>query len=192
VLPLANVGADTSAQYFSDGMTDELIATLSQVEGCAWRRGRRRSSTRIGVCRLRKSHGRSNVNTVLEGSAWREGNRVRITLQLVPRSPKATISGRKTYEREVQDVFACNRTSVAMCGRVERCSWFRAKERLSGAQRIRRRTTCIFWGEYYWNTRTRDGVLKATGFFQRAIARDFELRSGVYGLADSYNVLRRV
>jgi tetratricopeptide (TPR) repeat protein len=45
------------------------------------------------------------------------------------------------------------------------------------------------WGEYYWNTRTRDGVLKATGFFQRAIARDSSYAPAYTGLADSYNVL---
>jgi tetratricopeptide (TPR) repeat protein len=45
------------------------------------------------------------------------------------------------------------------------------------------------WGEYYWNTRTRDGLLKAKDFFQRAIARDSSYAPAYTGLSDSYNIL---
>jgi TolB-like protein/DNA-binding SARP family transcriptional activator/Flp pilus assembly protein TadD len=188
VLPLANLGADTSAQYFSDGMTDELIATLSQVEGL--RVAARTSSfvyknRNVPLTEIARS---LNVDAVLEGSAWREGSRVRITLQLV-RAPEGYSIWSKTYEREVHDVFALQQDIGRDVAGALKVQLVPNKGPVSGRTTDPETYDLYLWGRYYWNTRTRDGLLKATGFFQRAIARDSSYAPAYTGLADSYNIL---
>gem|GEM_PF-846842 len=188
VLPLANLGADTSAQYFSDGMTDELIATLSQVEGL---RVAARTSSFVYKNRnlpLAEIAQALNVNAVLEGSVWHEGNRVRITLQLV-RAPEGYSIWSKTYEREVHDVFALQQDIGRDVAGALKVQLVPNKGPVSGRTTDPETYDLYLWGRYYWNTRTRDGLLKATGFFQRAIARDSSYAPAYTGLADSYNIL---
>ena len=188
VLPLANIGADTSAQYFSDGMTDELIATLSQVEGL--RVAGRTSSfvyknRNVPVTEIARA---LNVNAVLEGSSLHEGNRVRITLQLV-RAPEGYSIWSKTYEREVVDVFALQQDIGRDVAGALRMQLVPNKAPVSGRTTDPETYDLYLWGRYYWNTRTRDGLLKAIGFFERAIARDSSYAPAYTGLADSYNII---
>jgi TolB-like protein/DNA-binding SARP family transcriptional activator/Flp pilus assembly protein TadD len=188
VLPLANLGADTSAQYFSDGMTDELIGTLSQVEGL---RVAARTSSFVYKNRnapLTEIARALNVDAVLEGSALHEGNRVRITLQLV-RAPEGYSIWSKTYEREVHDVFALQQDIGRDVAGALKMQLVPNKEPVSGRTTDPETYDLYLWGRYYWNTRTRDGLVKATGFFQRAIARDSSYAPAYTGLADSYNIL---
>lgn len=188
VLPLANLGPDTSAQYFSDGMTDELIATLSEVEGL---RVAARTSSFVYKNRnveLTEIARALNVDAVLEGSAWREGNRVRITLQLV-RAPEGYSIWSKTYEREVNDVFALQQDIGRDVAGALKVKLVPNKGPVSGRTTDPATYDLYLWGRYYWNTRTREGVLRATEFFQRAIARDSSYAPAYTGLADSYNIL---
>jgi TolB-like protein/Tfp pilus assembly protein PilF len=188
VLPLANIGADTSAQYFSDGMTDELIATLSEVEGL---RVAARTSSFVYKNRnapLTEIAGALNVNSVLEGSAWREGNRVRITLQLV-RAPDGYSIWSKTYEREVQNVFALQQDISRDVAGALKLRLVPNKAPVSSRTTDPETYDLYLWGRYYWNARTHDGLLKAIGFFQRAIARDSSYAPAYTGLADSYDIL---
>jgi len=188
VLPLANLGADTSTQYFSDGMTDELIATLSQVEGL---RVAARTSSFVYKNRnapLTEIARALNVDAVLEGSALHQGNRVRITLQLV-RAPEGYSIWSKTYEREVQDVFALQQDIGRDVAGALKVQLVPSKGAVSGRTTDPETYDLYLWGEYYWNTRTRDGLLKAKEFFQRAIARDSSYAPAYTGLADAYNIL---
>ncbi len=188
VLPLANLGADTSAQYFSDGMTDELIATLSQVEGL---RVAARTSSFVYKNRnapLTEIARALNVDAVLEGSALHEGNRVRITLQLV-RAPEGYSIWSKTYESEVHDVFALQQDIGRDVAGALKIQLVPNRRPLSGRTTDPETYDLYLWGRYYWNARTRDGLLKAIGFFQRAIARDSSYAPAFTGLADSYNIL---
>jgi TolB-like protein/tetratricopeptide (TPR) repeat protein len=188
VLPLANLGADTGTQYFSDGMTDELIATLSQVEGL---RVAARTSSFVYKNRnapLTEIARALNVDAVLEGSALHEGNRVRITLQLV-RVPEGYSIWSKTYEREVRNVFALQQDIGRDVAGALKVQLVPSKGPVSGRTTDPETYDLYLWGEYYWNTRTRDGLLRATEFFQRAIARDSSYAPAYTGLADSYNIL---
>jgi TolB-like protein/DNA-binding SARP family transcriptional activator/Flp pilus assembly protein TadD len=188
VLPLANLGADTGTQYFSDGMTDELIATLSQVEGL---RVAARTSSFVYKNRnapLTEIARALNVDAVLEGSALHQGNRVRITLQLV-RAPEGYSIWSKTYEREVRDVFALQQDIGRDVAGALKVQLVPGKGAVSGRTTDPETYDLYLWGEYYWNTRTRDGLLKAKDFFQRAIARDSSYAPAYTGLSDSYNIL---
>jgi len=105
VLPLVNMSADPRNDYFTDGMTEELISTLSQIGGVRVIAGtsvlpyrdQRKSVAEIGR-ELR-------VGSVLEGSVRKTGDRVRITAQLIDVATQEHVWSAE-YDRSLRDVFA--------------------------------------------------------------------------------------
>ena len=105
VLPFVNSSADPENEYFSDGMTDELITALTKVEGL-------RVASRTSVFALKNLRedvrtlgARLNVSAVLEGTVRKAGNRLRITVQLTNVADGRTLWSER-YDREMADVFA--------------------------------------------------------------------------------------
>ena len=188
VLPLANESADTNNRYFSDGMTDELIAALSQVKGL---RVASRTSAfmyrnrNVGVADIARA---LHVNAVLEGSAREQGDRVRIMLQLV-RAPEGYGIWSKTYDRERRDAFALQReisrdVADALALRLAPAS-AAARHRSTDPETY----DLYLWGRFYWTTRTQQSLLKSVAFFRRAIARDSNYAPAYSGLAEAYGLL---
>jgi serine/threonine-protein kinase len=105
VLPFVNLSSDPENEYFSDGLADELINAMAQVQGlhvisrtsAFSLKGKTESIRRIGEI--------LNVNSVLEGSVRKSGNRLRITAQLVHASSEQHVWAQR-YDREIEDVFA--------------------------------------------------------------------------------------
>ena len=105
VLPLANISPDPKDEYFADGLTEELISTLSRIRDlrviARTSVGQYKSTTKtlaqIGV--------ELGVGSVLEGSVRKAGNRLRITLQLIDAATQAHVWA-NAYDRELNDVFA--------------------------------------------------------------------------------------
>ena len=105
VLPFTNLGADPEAEYFSDGMTEEIITALSRVRGL---RVAARSSSFSFKGRdvdARTIGEQLRVRTLLEGSVRWSGNRVRLTAQLISVADGYSLWS-QTYERTLADVFA--------------------------------------------------------------------------------------
>ncbi len=105
VLPLENLSGDPAQEYFSDGMTEELIACLAQVRAL-------RIISRTSVMRYKGQRKaipdiarELNVDAVVEGSVRRAGDRVRITAQLIDASSERHLWG-KSYERDMKEVLA--------------------------------------------------------------------------------------
>lgn len=188
VLPLANVSADTSNEYFTDGMTDELIAALSEVPGL---RVAARSSSfvyknrSISVADIARA---LHVDAVLEGSVRHEGNRLRIMLQLV-RAPEGYSLWSKTYERDRREVFVMQQEISEDVANALKVRLVRPGGAASARTTDPETYDLYLWGRYHWNSRTRDGLLKAAEFFERALARDSNYAPAYTGLADSYNLL---
>jgi adenylate cyclase len=111
VLPMANISPDPGDGYFADGLTEELIAVLSQVRDLSViartsvtpYKSSQKSVAQVGA--------ELGVDTVLEGSVRKSGNRIRITLQLIDVATQGHIWAR-SYNRELDDVFAVQ-TDVA-------------------------------------------------------------------------------
>jgi adenylate cyclase len=88
VLPLENLSGDPAQEYFADGMTDELITDLAKISGL-------RVISRTSVMQFKGEHREQlpeiakelGVNTIVEGSVLRVGDKVRITAQLIVRPP---------------------------------------------------------------------------------------------------------
>ncbi len=105
VLPFVNLSADPENEYFSDGLADELINALAQVQGLRVvsrtsafaLKGKAETVKRVGEI--------LQVDSVLEGSVRKSGNRLRITAQLV-RARDEHLVWAQRYDRELEDVFA--------------------------------------------------------------------------------------
>src|SRR6266480_2073682 len=105
VLPFLNMSSDPENEYLSDGLTEDLITAFSQLKGLRVPartssfafKGRNEDIRRIGQ--------QLNVNTILEGSVRKVGNRLRITAQLINVAHGDHLWS-QTFDREMQDVFA--------------------------------------------------------------------------------------
>lgn len=104
VLPLQNLSGDPGQEYFSDGMTEELITELSRIRGM-------RVISRTSVMRYKNSDKslpeiarKLGVDAIVEGSVLRSGDRVRITAQLIYARTDANLWA-ETYDRNARDVF---------------------------------------------------------------------------------------
>jgi len=190
VLPLANISADPSDQYFADGMTEELIARLSKVN-------RLRVIARTSVMQYRDTTkgiteiGRElGVGTVIEGSVRKSGERVRIRVQLVDAKSQEHLWS-DDYDRDFRDIFAIQ-SDVAQ--RV--ASTLRIKLMGDEHERIAKEATghveaynAYLKGRFFLSKRTQDGIARALEYFHTAIAEDPGYALAYAGIADAYLVL---
>src|SRR5215467_6998256 len=105
VLPFVNMSGDKENEYFSDGMTEELINALANVEGLRVASRTSAFAFKGKDIDIRQIGEKLNVGTVLEGSVRREGNTMRVTAQLIQVSDGYHLWS-KSYDRELKSVFA--------------------------------------------------------------------------------------
>lgn len=187
VLPFTNISQDKSEDYFADGLTEELISSVSRTQGL-------RVVARTSVMKYKGTSkpiseiGRElGVGSVLEGSVRRAGDRVRITVQLVDPSDEEP-KWSQQYDREIQDIFdiqADISRRVADALRMQILGWTEA-----GTQsRNPKAYLAHLRGRQSWNTRTEAGTRQAIGFFEQALAEDASFARAYSGLADCYSTL---
>ncbi|MEO8201224.1 MAG: protein kinase, partial [Gemmatimonadota bacterium] len=190
VLPFTNMSADAEAEYFSDGMTEEIINALTRVDSL--RVASRTSSFAFkGKGQDVRAIGEQfNASAVLEGSVRRAGNRLRITAQLVNTADGYHMWGER-FDREMSDIFAIQ-------DEISRAIVNTLKVRLKAgtdATLVRPQTedmeayTLYLKGRYYWNKRYEVGLHRGLEYFQAAIAKDPEYALAHAGIADSFSVL---
>ncbi len=190
VLPLENLSADPSQEYFSDGMTEELITELGQIREL-------QVTSRSSVMAFKGSRkplpeiARDlHVDAVVEGAVLRSGNRVRITAQLILASSDKHLWAR-SYEGDLQDTFTLQKqvaTSIAAEVRVGLSASEKAV--LKKTDRIVPASyEALLKGRFFWNQRTAGGLQKAVSFFEEAIRKNAKCAPGYAGLADSYALL---
>jgi len=189
VLPFVNVSADRENEYFSDGMTEELINALANVPGL---RVAARTSSFAFKGRsvdVREVATKLGVGTVLEGSVRRAGSRLRVTAQLIDAGAGYDLWS-ESYDREVTDVFAVQENIArAIVGAL--------RVRLGGPDSalVTRPTRDIaaydlyLKGRFAWNQRTSAAVPEAVQYFEQAVARDPRFAEAYAGLADVYLLL---
>jgi TolB-like protein/DNA-binding winged helix-turn-helix (wHTH) protein/tetratricopeptide (TPR) repeat protein len=190
VLPLANLSGDPSQEYFVDGITDELITDLAQVDAL-----RVVSHTSV----MRYKGGRTalpeiarelKVDAVVEGSVSRFGDEVRIRAQLV-RVATDTHLWAQSYEGSVKDV-------LTLQSRVASAITRAIQVKLTPAQQARLDTTrpvdptaheAYLKGRYLWRQRTAESLKQSIDCFEQAIQKDPGYAEGYAGLADAYTVM---
>ena len=114
VLPFTNMSADAENEYFSDGMTEELISKLSRLHDLtviARTSIMQYKETGKGIAEIGRE---LQVGTILEGSVRKAGDRLRITAQLIDVASQAHLWS-QDYDRTLDDVFAIQSDVAAAC-----------------------------------------------------------------------------
>jgi len=189
VLPFVNLSSDKENEYFSDGLTDDLINALTKVRGL-------RVVARGSAFQFKgknpdiRAVGRQlNVATVLEGSVQRSGDRLRITAQLSSVADGYHVWA-ETYDRRLADVFAMqDEISRAIVGALEvRVAGTPGRLVQTSTQDLEAYNLYL-QGRFHLNKWRPEGARKGIEYFTQAIAKDPGYAPAYTGLADCYTWL---
>ena len=190
VLPFANLSPDPDTEYFSDGMTDELISALTRVEGLRVVSRTTAFAFKGKLRDVRSIGAELNVRAALEGSVRKAGRRLRVSAQLTDLTSGYQIWS-EVFDRDVEDVFAIQEE-------ISRAIVSGLRVRLLGpdATRLVRPATddleaytLYLKGRQLWNRRTEEALRIGLRHFERALERDPNYAMAHAGLADSYCIL---
>jgi TolB-like protein/Tfp pilus assembly protein PilF len=178
VLPLVNSTGDPANEYFSDGMSEEFISTLSRLQELKVI-GRTSSFQFKGKTDDSKTIGEKlGVYYLLEGSVRKSADRVRIAVALI-KSADGTNVWSETYDRELKDIFAvqseiagavAKQLKVALLGNNGQTAQLTTAATPSN-QNIDA-YNALLQGNFYFNRRTADDYRKAIGYYEEAIRLD--------------------
>ena len=187
VLPLVNMISDRGDEYFTDGMTEELISTVSRISGL-------HVISRTSVAQYKNSLKKIveigkdlRVGSVVEGSVRKSNDRVRVAVQLIDVKTDEHIWS-EHYDRQLEDVFGIQSDIAQRVAESLRVRLLTGEKKQ--VERIATSDTeahnLYFKGRYFWRQRTVDGLSKAIDFFKQAVERDPNYALGFSGLADCY------
>jgi serine/threonine protein kinase/Flp pilus assembly protein TadD len=190
VLPFENISPDRENDYFSDGLTEEIISSLSRIKTL-------KVVSRTSVMRfkgstvpLRDIARELSVQYVLEGSVRKNAQDLRISAQLIDAADDSHIWAEK-YRGTMEDIFDIQEK---VAGEIAQA----LKVQLTADEhdQIKKRSTDdadayekYLKGRFYWGKRTEQGVRKGIEYFEEAARSDPSFALAQVGLADSYNIL---
>lgn len=191
VLPFQNLSGDPSQDYFSDGLTEEMIAQLGALNPDQL--GVIARTTTMAYKQTSKSvqqiGSELDVTYVLESSVRRDGDEVRISVQLIRAHDQVHVWAH-SYDRHISH-------SIELQEEVAKAIAEQIEVKLSPTYSGRTNphplnaeaNEAYLRGRYFWNQFTPEGYRKAIAYFQEAIARDPNFAEAYSGLADSYGFL---
>ena len=191
VLPFTNLSADPENEYFSDGMTEEIIGALSKVPGlqvasrtsCFMFKGKEVDVKQVGD--------KLGVGSVLTGSVRKVGNRIRITSQLVNAESGYHLWS-ETYDRQLEDVFAIQDEISRAIAEALKLKLAGPDPTAAGGAPVAAPTknleayTLYLKGRYFANRVTEAGLRKGLEFFQHALLLDPGYAQAYAGIADCW------
>jgi serine/threonine protein kinase/tetratricopeptide (TPR) repeat protein len=190
VLPFTDMSPAKDQEWFCDGMSEELINALTQISGL--RVAARTSAFQFkGQARdIRQIGDALNVATVLDGSVRKEGNRLRITVELVGSADGYHLWARR-FDRHLVDVFTVQDEIASSVVSTLKGRLATDAGTSVVAPRSRDLDAYGFYleGRYHWNKRTEDELKRSVTCFERAIERDPGYAPAYGGLADAYVTL---
>ncbi len=191
VLPLENLSHDPGQEYFADGMTDELITDLSKISGL-------RVTSRTSVMKFKGEHRERlpeiakalDVNTIVEGSVLRVGDKVRITAQLID-APSDKHLWAESYQRDTRDVLSMQDEVASAIAREIHLQLTPAEQaRFANARPVNPAAhEAYLKGRYYLSSLSGERGSKALEQFEQAIKLDPKFAPAYTGLADLYGYL---
>jgi TolB-like protein len=185
VLPFTNLSAEKENDYFSYGLAEEILNALSRIENLRVAARTSSFSFKDSAVEIGEIGAKLNVANVLEGSVRREGNRVRVTVQLVDVRNGFQLWSER-YDRQMQDLFdvqdeiahaVTERLKVKLSGGVERST------------EDPRAYELYLKGRHYWHQRSPATVGLAIQCFEEAIRHDSGYATAYAGLADCHGIL---
>lgn len=190
VLPLRNLSGDVAQDYFSDGTTEAIIGSLAKIEGL-------RISSRTSVMRFKNTvqplpqiAKDLGVAYIVEGSAARSGDRVRISVQLVDAARDAII-WTSSYERGLQDIFNVqNEVAEAVARETQGELTSTDLQKLAGTRAVRPEVYELYLkARFLLSKRSRDAAQEALTLLDQALARDPGYAQAWASKADCYVLL---
>ena len=190
VLPFVNTGNDPSTEYLSDGITESLINSLSQLPNLS-------VMARSSVFRYK---GRDidpqtvakdlNVQAVVTGRIVQRGDQIIVSSELIDARTNRNLWGDQ-YDRKMSDLLTVQQdiTGAIAAHLRERLSAAPKKEVAQGGTRDPEAYQLYLKGRYYWGKRTQESLEKSKEYFDQAIQKDPNYAQAYVGLADYYNVV---
>jgi TolB-like protein/DNA-binding winged helix-turn-helix (wHTH) protein/Tfp pilus assembly protein PilF len=190
VLPFIDLSAEADQTYFADGMTEELIAQLSQIHGLTVI-ARTSVMQYKGALKDVATIGRElRVGTILEGAVRRMDNQVRVSAQLIDVASQGHLWSQE-YDRELTGVFGIQSdiaTRVAQRLKVQLTAGEKRRIEEQGTGNLEAYTSYL-QGRYFRNQWSEESLRKAIGYFEQALARDSTYALAYAGMADAYLLL---
>jgi adenylate cyclase len=190
VLPFTNMSADAENEYFSDGMTEELISKLSRVHDLT-------VIARTSIMQYKET-GKSvaeigrelRVGTILEGSVRKAGDRLRITAQLVDVASQGHLWS-QDYDRRLDDVIAIQSDVAQHVAQSLQITLkpVEARQLAKAGTGDIEAYNAYLKGLYHYSTWSKEGLEKSIGYFEQAIARDPNFAKAYAAMAFSYEML---
>ena len=179
VLPFVNLSAEKENEYFSDGMTEELLNALAKVEGLQVTSRTSSFAFKGKNTDIREIGKLLGVKTVLEGSVRKYGNRVRVTAQLI-NSENGYHKWSETFDRELEDIFSVqDELASSIVDQLKQSISIRkpSKSLVKIPTENIDAYNLYLKGQFNWNKWAPDFVLKAIKYFEEALklAPDFAL-----------------
>jgi len=190
VLPFINMSDDAQNEYFSDGISEELLNVLVRIKDLRVP-SRTSSFTFKGSEENVVEIGRKlQVDHVLEGSVRKAGKRIRVTAQLIEVNTDTHLWS-NTYTRELDDIFAVqDEIAQAIVEALKLTLSVGEKQRIEvhSTSNVEAYNDYL-QGQYLWNQRSVGSLISALDSFQRAVELDPEFGQAWAALADTYLVL---
>jgi len=190
VLPLQNLSGDSDQEYFSDGMTEALITELQKIKSL-------RVISRTSVMRFKKTEEslpeiakKLTVKAVVEGSVLREGDSVRINVQLIQASPEKHLWA-SNYQRSMRNILALQSdVARAIAKEVQAIVTPEEQKELASSRPVDPEAhEAYLKGRFYWNKRTGHDLIRAIEYFDLAIEKEPTYAQAYAGLASTYAIL---
>jgi adenylate cyclase len=189
ILPLANYSPEKSDEYLADGMTEEMISSVSSITDLTVIARTSAMSYKGSNKKIREIGAELEVGTILEGSVRKSGNRLRVTVQLIDVVSQTNLWG-QTYDRDFDDIFAVQSEISKEVAQV-----LRVRMLPNVTKHLERRPTknteayaLYLKGRQSWRDRTREGNDRAVRYLEEAIKLDPDFALAYAGLADCYHI----
>jgi TolB-like protein/Tfp pilus assembly protein PilF len=196
VLPFVNISGDPENEYFSDGLSEELLNTLVRVGGLKVT-GRTSSFAFKGQSLDLREIGRQlNVANVLEGSVRKAGNRVRITAQLVKTSDGYHLWS-DTFDRDLDDIFAIQQEIADQVTSALQVTLLGGapvdKPVVTSGQRDAAAYEEYLRGRYIWqrDPDARESLDRAQAHFEQALSIDPQYADALWGIFQVWDRMNR-
>ena len=189
VLPFADLSEDGTQRYFSDGIAEEILNLLAQVEGLHVAARTSSFAFREGATDIREIGRLLNVGTVLEGSIRKVGDRIRLTAQLINVEDGYHIWS-QNYDRELDDVFAIQDeiASAIASALVDSFAGLQQQKQGSRTQNLAA-FEAYRTGRLHWWRRSPEELQKAIALFATALEHDASFAPAYAAMADSWLLL---
>ena len=193
VLPLENLSGDPDKEYFSDGMTEALIADIGKIRAL-------KVISRTSVMRYKDTDKSlpeiaielNNVDAILEGSVMHAGGEVRITVQLIRASTDEQLWA-ESYTSKLENVLSLqSKIAKAIAKEIKITLTPEEKNRLESVKKIDPEAHEAFLrGKHFWNKRTGDDIKKGLEYFKEAVNIEPLYALAHVGIAESYVLLHQ-